>query len=106
MINMSMRQKNIIHVARMNGKLLILELIHSLLHAAVNQQGLAANSQAMTAAGYLMIRSDKCQFHPIVSFLLVLLHSTIIRRGIQSYSIQRSISFFSRLIIFFSSLEI
>ena len=63
MIDMGMRQKNVIHIRSRNRNFLILIKILALLHTTVNENLLACRFEIMLAACYLMCRSRKKQLH-------------------------------------------
>ena len=63
MIDMGMRQKNVIHIRSRNRNFLILIKILALLHTTVNENLLACCFEIMLAACYLMCCSRKKQSH-------------------------------------------
>ena len=63
MIDMCVRKKYIINQLNIYRKSSIFKYIHPLLHTIIDKYVLCAYPQVMTAASYLMIGSDKFQFH-------------------------------------------
>ena len=63
MIDMCVCKQNKIEIRRRHGKISVLIEIFTLLHTVVDQKFLSRSFQIITAAGYLMIRPDKHQFH-------------------------------------------
>ena len=68
MVNMGVGQQNIIHLARRDGNFLVLKVIGSLLHAAVDDNLFSAGGQVKAAPRYLVGCAQKGQLHPISSF--------------------------------------
>ena len=63
MIYMRMCQKHIINIRHIHGKFLILIIVGSLFHSAVNKYVLVAGLNNMAAAGNFVVSSDKSNFH-------------------------------------------
>ncbi|MPN36246.1 hypothetical protein SDC9_183755 [bioreactor metagenome] len=66
---MRMREKNRVNLAGQGWQRRVLIKIPALFHAVVHKDMLAADVQMRTAAGYLVIRPDKGEFHCIRPFL-------------------------------------
>ena len=67
-VDVGMGSKHIIHLAGMEGQLVVVDLITTLLQTAVNEDALAAGLQTMTAAGNSTGSTIKRQLHGSSSF--------------------------------------
>ncbi len=73
-VNVGVGNQYIVNGIGRKGQLMIVDFIPPLLQAAVNQNPLPVDLQAVTAAGYTLVRSKKVQFHEKALLIFVYFH--------------------------------
>ena len=69
MINVRMGQKHIVNISRIHRNFLIFIDVRPLFHTTVYKYHLFAGLKHMTAACHLVIRTQKCQPHSLISLI-------------------------------------
>lgn len=62
MIDMGMRQQNIINFRRADRKIMVFVNVRPLFHTVIHQNAFAAGFKKMAASGHFVIRPDKGYF--------------------------------------------